>query len=157
MRIDILSLFPNMFQATMGESIIGKAQDNGFIDIDAVDISQGIVKFAKMLKSELFAMVPNRISESSIRSIIYDKLHVVVNKHHFIMRQTSHIEKKYKYFIIMLRDIIVDDSIRNKKYIHNIVKEYRYLVSDLIPVDISREIARVLNIQHHVLLNVFSM
>jgi tRNA-(guanine-N1)-methyltransferase len=27
MRIDVLSLFPNMFQATMGESIIGKAQE----------------------------------------------------------------------------------------------------------------------------------
>ena len=40
MRIDILSLFPNMFQATMGESIIGKAQDNGFIDINVTDFRQ---------------------------------------------------------------------------------------------------------------------
>lgn len=37
MRIDVLSLFPNMFQATMGESIIGKAQDNGFLDLQVTD------------------------------------------------------------------------------------------------------------------------
>lgn len=37
MRIDILSLFPDMFQATLGESIIGKAQDNGFLDINVTD------------------------------------------------------------------------------------------------------------------------
>ena len=37
MRIDILSLFPDMFQATLGESIVGKAQDNGFLDIKVTD------------------------------------------------------------------------------------------------------------------------
>ncbi len=37
MRIDILSLFPDMFKATMGESIVGKAQDNGFLDIHVTD------------------------------------------------------------------------------------------------------------------------
>ncbi|MDO4902936.1 MAG: tRNA (guanosine(37)-N1)-methyltransferase TrmD [Limosilactobacillus sp.] len=37
MRIDVLSLFPNMFQATMGESIVGKAQENGFLDIKVTD------------------------------------------------------------------------------------------------------------------------
>ena len=30
MRIDVLSLFPDMFQATLGESIVGKAQRNRF-------------------------------------------------------------------------------------------------------------------------------
>ena len=34
MRIDILSLFPDMFQATLGESIIGRAQEDGFLDIN---------------------------------------------------------------------------------------------------------------------------
>lgn len=37
MRIDILSLFPDMFQATMGESIIGKAQENNLVDIHVTD------------------------------------------------------------------------------------------------------------------------
>lgn len=37
MRIDVLSLFPHMFQATMGESIIGKAQENGFLDLQVTD------------------------------------------------------------------------------------------------------------------------
>ena len=37
MRIDILSLFPDMFKATMGESMIGHAQENGFIDIHVTD------------------------------------------------------------------------------------------------------------------------
>lgn len=37
MRIDVLSLFPDMFKATMGESIVGKAQDNGFLDIHVTD------------------------------------------------------------------------------------------------------------------------
>lgn len=40
MRIDILSLFPDMFKATMGESMIGHAQENGFIDIHVTDFRQ---------------------------------------------------------------------------------------------------------------------
>lgn len=37
MRIDVLSLFPDMFQATMGESIIGKAQESHLVDIHVTD------------------------------------------------------------------------------------------------------------------------
>ena len=37
MRIDILSLFPDMFQATLGESIIGRAQADGFLAINVTD------------------------------------------------------------------------------------------------------------------------
>lgn len=40
MRIDILSLFPDMFQATLGESIVGRAQDDGFLDINVTDFRQ---------------------------------------------------------------------------------------------------------------------
>lgn len=40
MRIDILSLFPDMFKATMGESMIGHAQENGSIDIHVTDFRQ---------------------------------------------------------------------------------------------------------------------
>lgn len=40
MRIDVLSLFPDMFQATMGESIIGKAQENHLLDIHVTDFRQ---------------------------------------------------------------------------------------------------------------------
>lgn len=37
MKIDILSLFPNMFQGPLSESIIGKAVDKGLLDIDVTD------------------------------------------------------------------------------------------------------------------------
>ncbi|MBM6754728.1 MULTISPECIES: tRNA (guanosine(37)-N1)-methyltransferase TrmD [Lactobacillaceae] len=37
MRIDILSLFPDMFQATLGQSIVGRAQEDGFLDIKVTD------------------------------------------------------------------------------------------------------------------------
>ena len=37
MRIDILSLFPDMFNATLGQSIVGRAQADGFLDIKATD------------------------------------------------------------------------------------------------------------------------
>lgn len=40
MRIDILSLFPDMFKAPLGESMIGKAQENGFLDIKVTDFRQ---------------------------------------------------------------------------------------------------------------------
>lgn len=40
MRIDILSLFPDMFKATMGESMVGHAQENGFININVTDFRQ---------------------------------------------------------------------------------------------------------------------
>ncbi|MGX7329500.1 tRNA (guanosine(37)-N1)-methyltransferase TrmD [Enterococcus bulliens] len=33
MRIDVLTLFPRMFEGPMGESIIGKARDKGLLDI----------------------------------------------------------------------------------------------------------------------------
>ena len=37
MRIDILSLFPDMFKATLGQSIVGRAQEDGFLDIKVTD------------------------------------------------------------------------------------------------------------------------
>ncbi|MDO4855390.1 MAG: tRNA (guanosine(37)-N1)-methyltransferase TrmD [Limosilactobacillus gorillae] len=40
MRIDILSLFPDMFDATLGQSIVGRAQDEGFLDIHVTDFRQ---------------------------------------------------------------------------------------------------------------------
>lgn len=40
MRIDILSLFPDMFDATLGESIVGRAQNDGFVDIKVTDFRQ---------------------------------------------------------------------------------------------------------------------
>lgn len=38
MKFDILTLFPGMFDAVLGESIIGRARDKGIIQINAVDI-----------------------------------------------------------------------------------------------------------------------
>ena len=40
MRIDILSLFPDMFDATLGQSIVARAQDDGFVDIKVTDFRQ---------------------------------------------------------------------------------------------------------------------
>ncbi|MEK1302044.1 tRNA (guanosine(37)-N1)-methyltransferase TrmD [Limosilactobacillus fermentum] len=40
MRIDIFSLFPDMFDATLGQSIVGRAQDDGFVDIKVTDFRQ---------------------------------------------------------------------------------------------------------------------
>ncbi|MGB4219338.1 MAG: tRNA (guanosine(37)-N1)-methyltransferase TrmD, partial [Bacillota bacterium] len=38
MRIDILTLFPAMFQGPLSESIIGRAVDQGILDIRIHDI-----------------------------------------------------------------------------------------------------------------------
>lgn len=38
MRIRILTIFPGMLRAAMGESILGRANSAGLVDIDAVDI-----------------------------------------------------------------------------------------------------------------------
>ncbi len=38
MKINILTLFPGMFNGPMGESIIGRAEDNGFVKINLIDI-----------------------------------------------------------------------------------------------------------------------
>ena len=40
MPIDILSPFPDRSQATLGESIDGRAQDDGFLDINVTDFRQ---------------------------------------------------------------------------------------------------------------------
>lgn len=37
MRIDVLSLFPDMFKPTLGQSIVGRAQDDGFLDTHVTD------------------------------------------------------------------------------------------------------------------------
>ncbi len=69
MRIDILSLFPNMFQATMGESIIGKAQDNGFIDINVTDFRQYTTDKHKM-RIDILSLFPNMFQATMGESII---------------------------------------------------------------------------------------
>lgn len=38
MKIDILTLFPNMFPPVLNESIIGRACENGIVDLNYVDI-----------------------------------------------------------------------------------------------------------------------
>src|SRR5690606_7700279 len=38
MRFDVLTLFPEIFDAVMKESIIGKAQENSVIEINAINI-----------------------------------------------------------------------------------------------------------------------
>lgn len=38
MRFDILTVFPGMFQSILGESIIGRAQENNLVTINAINI-----------------------------------------------------------------------------------------------------------------------
>ncbi len=38
MRFDILTIFPDMFNPVLGESIIGRAQNKGLIEINTIDI-----------------------------------------------------------------------------------------------------------------------
>lgn len=38
MRIDILTLFPEMCNSVLGESIVGRARENGFVEINSINI-----------------------------------------------------------------------------------------------------------------------
>lgn len=38
MRFDVLTLFPDMFSAVLGDSIIGRAQENGIVSVNAINI-----------------------------------------------------------------------------------------------------------------------
>lgn len=38
MKFDVLTLFPEMFSAVLGDSIIGRAQDNGLLELNLVNI-----------------------------------------------------------------------------------------------------------------------
>ena len=38
MRFDVLTLFPQMFEAELGDSIIGRARENGLIEMNFIDI-----------------------------------------------------------------------------------------------------------------------
>ena len=40
MRIDILTLFPEIFPGPLGSSIIGRAVKNGIVEINAIDLRQ---------------------------------------------------------------------------------------------------------------------
>lgn len=37
-RFDVLTLFPDMFEAVLGDSIIGRARENGLIELNFIDI-----------------------------------------------------------------------------------------------------------------------
>ena len=37
-RFDVLTLFPQMFEATLGDSIIGRAREKGIVEINCIDI-----------------------------------------------------------------------------------------------------------------------
>ena len=38
MRIDIMTLFPEMCESVLSESIIGRARKNGYVEINCVNI-----------------------------------------------------------------------------------------------------------------------
>ncbi|HEX9062352.1 MAG TPA: tRNA (guanosine(37)-N1)-methyltransferase TrmD, partial [Clostridia bacterium] len=38
MRFDVLTIFPELFNHVMGESVIGRAQKNGIITVNACNI-----------------------------------------------------------------------------------------------------------------------
>ncbi|MCH5210054.1 MAG: tRNA (guanosine(37)-N1)-methyltransferase TrmD [Oscillospiraceae bacterium] len=38
MRFDVLTLFPHMFDAVLGDSIIGRARENGLVEMNFIDI-----------------------------------------------------------------------------------------------------------------------
>lgn len=38
MKFDVLTLFPDMLSAVLGDSIIGRAQDNGFLELNLINI-----------------------------------------------------------------------------------------------------------------------
>ena len=38
MKIDVLTLFPSMFDAVLGDSIIGRAREKGIIEMNFTDI-----------------------------------------------------------------------------------------------------------------------
>lgn len=38
MRFDVLTLFPNMFEAVLGDSIIGRARENGLLELNFIQI-----------------------------------------------------------------------------------------------------------------------
>ncbi len=40
MRFDVLTLFPGMFSAVMGDSIIGRARDRGILEMNFIDIRE---------------------------------------------------------------------------------------------------------------------
>lgn len=38
MRFDVLTLFPDMFEAVLGDSIIGRARENGLLELNFIQI-----------------------------------------------------------------------------------------------------------------------
>lgn len=38
MRFDVLTLFPDMFEVVLGDSIIGRARENGLLELNFIQI-----------------------------------------------------------------------------------------------------------------------
>ena len=38
MRFDVLTLFPDMFEAVLGDSIIGRAREKGLVELNFINI-----------------------------------------------------------------------------------------------------------------------
>ena len=49
MRIDILTLFPNIIEAYIQESIIKRAREKGILDIHVVNIRDYTLKMGKLM------------------------------------------------------------------------------------------------------------
>ena len=47
MRFDVLTLFPQMFEAVLGDSIIGRARENNILEMNFIDIRD----FSDLLKT----------------------------------------------------------------------------------------------------------
>ena len=53
MRFDILTLFPEMFEATLDNSIIGRAKNKGLVEINYIQIRK---LFCHLLQTERLGM-----------------------------------------------------------------------------------------------------
>ena len=45
MRFDVLTVFPQMFEAVLGDSIIGRARENKILEMNCIDIRDFSTKF----------------------------------------------------------------------------------------------------------------
>ena len=112
MRIDILTIFPKMFDAVLGESIIKRAQDKGVVEINIIDIRVFTKDKHRKVDDRPFGGGPG----------------MVMNAEPFF-EAINYIRKKTKDSLLKTRTILM--SPRGRRFDHGLAKKlskYEHMV-----------------------------
>lgn len=114
MKISILTLFPDMFAATLGQSIVGRAQSKGLLTLELVNIrdfstdnyksvddhpyggGHGMILRVDIMDRALQSVLSNKVSPTKQRVILMDPQGVTYSQ-----QKAQHLSTTYDHLILI--------------------------------------------------------